>query len=130
MWLIEKICALVMPLILFMSKYLLPYLSSKAHNSKCKNIRVEIIHFPVDMLFIAIAYITPKIAQDISAVQLTPSSFKAFVLFGLMLYLIPYYVLATDILETAFNEKKRIIHWMLLVYIGAVVLIILTFFVE
>ena len=127
---IEKICALVMPLILFMSKYMLPCLSSKANKAKSKDIWIEIIHFPVDMLFIAIAYITPKMAQNISQLQLTPSSLRAFVLLALMLYLIPYYVFATDALETAYKEKRRVIPWMLFVYGGTIILILLTFNIE
>jgi len=128
--LIEKICAMVIPLILFMSKYVLPYLNLKAYKLNSKDIWIEIIHFPVDMLFIAIAYITPKMAKDMSQTQLTSSSLKAFILFGLVLYLIPYYVVATDALETAYNDKKRIVHWTCLTYIGAIVLIMLTFVIE
>ena len=88
-----------------MSKYVLPYLNLKAYKLNSKDIWIEIIHFPVDMLFIAIAYITPKMAKDMSQTQLTSSSLKAFILFGLMLYLIPYYVVATDALETAYVKN-------------------------
>lgn len=63
---IVKILALIFPALLFVFKYVLPSLAEAALTDKDfqkKKVKIELIHFPVDLLFVAISYTVPQIIE-------------------------------------------------------------------
>jgi len=61
-----KILALVFPILLFLFKYILPSWAEQVYTNKTrekKQAKIEAIHFPVDLLFVAIGYTVPKIIE-------------------------------------------------------------------
>lgn len=63
-----KILAVFFPILLFLFKYILPWTSEIAHDipsGQKTQILVELIQFPVDLLFVAIGYMIPQIIEVI-----------------------------------------------------------------
>lgn len=72
-----KIMAVFFPILLFLFKYILPLTSEIAYDvpsGQKTQIEVELIQFPVDLLFVAIGYMIPQIIEvivDLSHVDIT-----------------------------------------------------------
>lgn len=63
---IVKILAIIFPVILFIFKYILPSMAEAIYNNTTrekKQIKIELIYFPIDLLFVAISYTIPKIVE-------------------------------------------------------------------
>lgn len=123
-----KILALVFPALLFIFKYILPSLAEAALTNTDflkKQAKVELIHFPVDLLFVAISYTIPQIIEiryrilaieETKAIdteqyliaynQLSSSFNRYFILSIFILFLIPFYVFITKLTEKYYFGKK------------------------
>ncbi len=65
---IIKILAVFFPVLLFLFKYVLPWLAETVNqvpSGKKTKIKVELIQFPVDLMFVAIGYTIPQIIEII-----------------------------------------------------------------
>lgn len=70
---VVKILALFFPILLYVFKYILPswaegvYTNRKREKEQAK---IELLHFPVDLLFVAVGYTIPKIIEVTSQLAL------------------------------------------------------------
>ena len=122
--LLVKILALAFPIVLFIFKYILPSIAEAAYKKTTREkeqVKIELIHFPVDLLFVAIGYTIPQIiditskmssvvmekSSDIATYQELLSSFV--INFGLSIFillLIPFYVFGTKLAEKYYFSKN------------------------
>lgn len=61
-----KVLAIICPVVLFLVKYALPTLAEEALTKRRRSrvqLLIELIHFPVDLLFVVIGYTIPKIIE-------------------------------------------------------------------
>ena len=136
-----KILAIIFPVILFIFKYLLPGVAKSIFGTKnCKGkIRVELIHFPIDLLFVAISYTIPKIIDIIltipTLIEGVPNTiqwqlFWSCIEIIFILMLLPFLVLWANAIEN--NYYKKAGGWflqMILQYAIAFIMITISLFV-
>lgn len=154
-----KILAVVIPLLLFLLKYEIPKLAEEAYTgekSEKEQIIIELLHYPVDLLFISIGYAFPKIVEvvmllkeyAISIEKCTDDNAEMLQIYLseqtdavsqlsflvsisiFILFLVPFFVLLTKVNEKKYfnNNKKRCIINSILLYIISIVFIILIVF--
>lgn len=148
MGLLIKVLALVFPIILFVFKYILPSIAEAAYKNtkrEKKQMKIELIHFPVDLLFVAISYTIPRIIEVSSELSLMGKEnnidlnyyqdcWMAFILYFslsiLLLLLVPFYVFGTKVAEKYYFSKNfRGMFWILIPsYVFVVFLIWLSIF--
>lgn len=122
--LLVKVLALVFPTVLFVFKYILPSIAEAAYKNtkrEKKQMKIELIHFPVDLLFVAISYTIPQIIEVTSELSLMGKAdnidlnyyqdcWAAFILYFslsiLILLLVPFYVFGSKIAEKYYFSKN------------------------
>lgn len=120
-----KILALICPIVLFVFKYILPSLAEEAFSNKKRGrgqAKIEIIHFPVDLLFVAISYTIPKIIEvanlctelEDQGENLTTQYKKIIgeiVAYSaesiIILMLVPFFVFVTKFAENNYYQKRK-----------------------
>lgn len=120
-----KILALICPIVLFVFKYILPSLAEEAFSNKKRGrgqAKIEIIHFPVDLLFVAISYTIPKIIEvanlctelEDQGENLTTQYKKIIgeiVVYSaesiIILMLVPFFVFVTKFAENNYYQKRK-----------------------
>lgn len=123
---IIKILAVIFPVLLFLFKYILPWLAEAANDvpsGKRTQIKVELIQFPVDLMFVAIGYTIPQIIEiilDLSIINITNDSgasdynklilalSKNCVFTVAALLVIPFFVFGSKVALNDFFSKKFI----------------------
>lgn len=123
--LIVKILALFFPILLFVFKYILPSWAEGAYTNKKREkeqAKIETIHFPVDLLFVAIGYTIPKIIEVTSQLafmeNITEDSVDEYrrliTCVGIycaesfvILMVVPFFVFATKFAENNYYKKKK-----------------------
>lgn len=140
---LAKKIALAFPFFLFIFKYILPSIAEAAYKKakrEKEQIKIELIHFPVDLLFVAIGYTIPQIidiSSKMSSIVMDKSSDIAmyqkllsrltfdFALSIITLLLIPFYVFAAKLAEKYyFSKDKKCVFGILLVTYGVSILLI------
>lgn len=132
---IIKILAVFFPVLLFLFKYILPWLSEMLHkvpSGKRTKIKVELMQFPVDLLFVAIGYTIPQIIEiifDLSIIntitddynRLILKLFRNCTLTFLALLVIPFFVFITKIAVDSFFSKNwtKMIFLLIFLYLFA-----------
>ena len=120
-----KILAVFFPVLLFLFKYILPWLSETAHrvpSGRKTQLVVELIQFPTDLLFVAIGYVIPQIIDvifdlshlDVAKEQDLTNYHNLISALGrncvytfILLLLVPFFVFLSKIaLEILFGDKK------------------------
>lgn len=120
-----KILAVFFPILLFLFKYILPWIAETAHgvpSGKKTQLVVELIQFPVDLLFVAIGYVIPQIVDvifDLSHIDIAKEQNLAnyqnliftlgrnCVYTVILLLLVPFFVFISKIsLKKYFGDKK------------------------
>ena len=145
--LIIKILALIFPILLFVFKYILPSIAEAVYNNTIREkeqVKIELIHFPVDLLFVAISYTIPKIVEvttelslldilDEKNIQVYQGLINDLAMYCaetvVALLVIPFAVFFTKIAENDYFKKRR--RWILHVvlwYFIAIVLIVVSLF--
>lgn len=123
--LIAKILALIFPILLFIFKYILPSIAETVFTNKSKEkeqIKIELLHFSVDLLFVAIGYNVPKIIEITSNLyaltvvsdknikiyqELMMNAIKYSATTFFILFIIPFYVLGSKLAEKWYFEDKK-----------------------
>lgn len=142
-----KVLALAFPILLFIFKYILPSIAEAVYKKterEKEQVKIELIHFPVDLLFIAISYTIPKIIELTSRlsllVKLQPMDIdtykellsKCFINFSLSMFillLIPFCVFVTKLVEKYYySESNKWYKILFLVYFVAISLVCLSIF--
>jgi len=146
--LIVKILALIFPILLFLFKYILPSIAEAVYKNTTREkeqAKVELLHFPVDLLFVAISYTIPKIIEAVSGLSsfatVNEENIKAYqeLISSIVMYcsttvflllIIPFYVFGTKIAEKRYfsNKKKTMFYIEIPLYIGAMFLIWISLF--
>lgn len=145
--LIIKILALFFPLLLFVFKYILPSWAESAYTNRKREkeqLKIEALHFPVDLLFVAVGYTIPKLievtSQMTSIENFTEEIMDEYQKFitdvliysaesFLVLMLVPFIVFVTKFAENNyFRKKKRWIAQTLFCYVVAIGLIWISIF--
>lgn len=116
---------ILFPIILFLFKYILPSICESIYKKtkrEKKQIIIELIHFPVDLFFIAISYSIPKIleintlisslltekADNVNAlIELTSRFNSNFALLLIMLIILPFCVFGTKRAEKNYFSKNQ-----------------------
>lgn len=124
-----EILALVFPVLLFLFKYVMPAWAEEVYTNKKREreqVKIEAIHFPVDLLFVAVSYTIPKIIEVTSQLavmdKLTEDMMSEYqrliqciLVYGaesfLCLLLVPFFVFLTKSAENNYFKKKR--RWIL-----------------
>ena len=122
---IIKVLALFFPVLLFVFKYILPSWAEGVYTNKKREkeqVKIEVLHFPVDLLFVAVGYTIPKIIEVTSQLatidnltQDLMDKYKSLIesvggycaesFFILML--VPFIVFATKFAETNYYRKRK-----------------------
>lgn len=123
------ICGLILPLLLFLSKYVLPALFEAGLTKKKKEqkrIVPELIHYTSDLLIIAIGYTIPKTIKYVVAINGETDISQSYIfgiilniLFSLIvLFAIPFVVSYNKIIENFYwaEEKAKARHRCLFMY--------------
>ena len=123
-----KLLALACPVVLFVFKYLLPSFAEEAFSNKRRargQAIIEFIHFPVDLLFVAISYTIPKIievANQFSGIESNTGNLaeeykeiiNRIVIYSAesigIIMLVPFFVFVTKFAENNYFQKKK--SWM------------------
>lgn len=146
--LIIKILALIFPILLFVFKSILPSIAEAVYKNKTRETeqaKIELLHFPVDLLFVAISYNIPKIIEVFTDLfyfsELNNDNIKKYqelilsnVLYSsttfFLLLIIPFYVFGTRIAEKQYfsGKKKTVFCIEIPLYIGAIFLIWVSLF--
>lgn len=120
-----KVLALICPIVLFIFKYILPSFAEEAFSNKKRargQVKIELIHFPVDLLFVAISYAIPKIIEV--STQFTkmanpsedltnqyPILVNKIVFYSaesiVILMLVPFFVFFTKFAENNYYKKRK-----------------------
>ena len=132
-------CGLILPVLLFLFKYVLParfeaVLSNKKKEQK--GIIKELIHYPNDLLMIAIGYTVPKTFEYLILISSYPAQAQSHV-FGLLwnilftiivLVCIPFMVSHTKGIEKSYwaGDKKRVKKHSIFLYVLSSVAIIIS----
>lgn len=121
-----KVLALVCPVVLFVFKYILPSFAEEAFTNKKRargQAKIELIHFPVDLLFVAISYTIPKIievANQFSEMDNQTGNLTAeykeminrIVIYSaesiFIIMLVPFFVFITKFAENNYFQKKKL----------------------
>jgi len=107
-----KILTIAFPVLLFLFKYILPIIAEAAYSDKSINISKvieELLEFPLDMMFIAISYIVPKIIEALSLdaqAQNGQSVLHYLTISLVMLLLLPFLVFCAK-LAVKWHYQKR-----------------------
>ena len=122
--LIVKVLALFFPILLFVFKYILPSLAEEIYTDKKREkeqAKIEALHFPVDLLFVAVGYIIPEIIEvttQLAAMEnitqdLVVEYERLIVCIGVycaevfvILMLVPFMVFGTKFAENNYYKKK------------------------
>lgn len=143
------------PILLFLFKYILPSLAEKAYNNDSQEkeqIKIELLHFPVDLLFVSTSYAIPKIVEVVSALKSYAAKIKTagtnaaiinqyqaglslaisklnryFAISILSIILISFFVLITKVAEREYfsgNKRGYLIRTIILYIISAVMVIV------
>ena len=144
---IAKIIALLLPMLLFGFKYGLPWLAEEVYTKRKREkeqIKIELLHFPVDLLFVAISYTISKIIEVSSQLTLMESvtvesisEYKLLISYLVVysteslviLLLVPIFVFLTKLSENNYYKKKR--KWIfqtLLYYLISIIIIAFSIF--
>lgn len=143
-----KILALIFPILLFLFKYILPSIAESVYKNTTREkeqAKVELLHFSVDLLFVAISYTIPKIIEVVSNLSsfatINEDNIKAYqkLISSIVMYcsttvflllIIPFYVFGTKIAEKRYfsNKKKTMFYIEIPLYIGAIFLIWVSLF--
>lgn len=146
---IVKILALVFPILLFLFKYILPSLAETVYKNtkrEKEQAKVELLHFPVDLLFVAISYTIPKIIENVSDLsefstinETNIGMYKEFIASIIiycsstvfLLLIIPFYVFLTKLAEKYYFCDNKKVTWIIeiLLYIIAIFLIWISLFI-
>lgn len=145
---IVKILAIIFPLILFIFKYILPSMAEVVYNNTTrekKQIKIELMHFPIDLLFVAISYTIPKIVETTTQLAaITAIDQTSIVLYQklirdvaiyctetvVMLMGLPFVVLFTKMIEKNYYKKaKRWVAQVVILYLVSMASILLSLFV-
>lgn len=120
-----KLLALACPVVLFVFKYLLPSFAEEAFSNKKRargQAKIEFIHFPVDLLFVAISYTIPKIievANQFSGIESNTGNLteeyneiiNRIVIYSAesigIIMLVPFFVFVTKFAENNYFQKKK-----------------------
>lgn len=126
---------LILPILLFLVKYLLPARYKCAVTKKkfeTKEILTEFINFPNELLMVAIGYTVPKILLLLSEQPITNQS-KDIILLNLiftltLLIIIPFSVAETKITSNLWfaGEKKKAIFRISISYVFSIISIIIS----
>ena len=113
-----ELFAIAFPMLLFLFKYILPIIAEACFSNQEISITKlceEFIQFPIDMMFIAISYIIPKIIQVISlASEVESSDFpvQSLLLYCgigfIMLLLLPFLVFVSKLAVKRHYQKKKL----------------------
>lgn len=118
---IIKILAVFFPVLLFLFKYILPWLAETVDNvpsGKRTKIKIELIQFPVDLMFVAIGYTIPQIIEiilDLSLInditndynQLIVELLKNCLFAFLALLFIPFFVFGAKMAVNVFFSISK-----------------------
>lgn len=134
---IIKILAVFFPVLLFLFKYILPWLAEtvdKVPSGKRTKIKVELIQFPVDLMFVAIGYTIPQIIEiifDLSIIneiasdynQLIIELFRNCIFTFSALLVIPFFVFGSKMAMNSFfsKDKAKMISILAFLYLIAVI---------
>ena len=123
--LIIKVLALFFPVLLFVFKYILPSWAEGIYTNKKREreqVKIEALHFPVDLLFVAVGYTIPKIIEVTSQLATMENTtqdlmdeYRSLIeSVGvycaesfLILMLVPFIVFATKFAATNYYRKKK-----------------------
>lgn len=111
-----KILAGIFPVLLFLSKYLLPALAEAVIPEKefnMEQIKLELLQFPLDMMFVAISYVIPKIIEILNPTGIAEGEILQeviiyFVICIIMLFLLPFLVFLSKLsVKWHYQQKYR-----------------------
>lgn len=120
-----KILALFFPILLYVFKYILPSWAEGAYTNRKREkeqAKIELLHFPVDLLFVAVGYTIPKIIEVTSQLALMEKitedlveEYRRLVTYvGIycaesfaILMLVPFFVFATKFAENNYYKGKK-----------------------
>lgn len=142
-----KILAIAFPILLFLFKYLLPILAEDAMSERDLNtekIKQEILQFPLDLMFIAISYVIPKIieilrlpvvakctVQQVAQKSNSQEVIIYFVICLIMLFLLPFFVFLVKLCIKWHSQermrKRNIL--VLFLYIIPIICIVISMFI-
>lgn len=120
---------------------MLPGIGKKVYGKKngMDGIKIELIHFPIDLLFVAISYTIPKIIEMILRIPiLTEQSLNTIYLqlfwscieIVCILMMLPFMVVWSDAIEENYYKQKGL--WLVQVFLQyaiAMIMIIISLFV-
>lgn len=122
---VTKLLALFFPILLFIFKYILPSLAEEAYSNKKREkeqAKIEALHFPVDLLFVAVGYTIPKIIEVNTQLATMQSITKDLIdeyrrlvtcagiyyaVSFVILMLVPFFVLITKFAENNYYKGKK-----------------------
>lgn len=119
-----KMLAGIFPVLLFLFKYLLPALAEAIIPDKefnMEQIKLELLQFPVDIMFVAISYVIPKVIEILNTAGKAKAALLVtvqgkilqeviiyFVMCIIMLFLLPFLVFLSKLcVKWYYQEKKR-----------------------
>lgn len=111
-----KILAGIFPGLLFLFKYLLPALAEAVIPDKefnMEQIKLELLQFPLDMMFVAISYVIPKIIEILNTAGVAKGEILQeviiyFAICIIMLFLLPFLVFLSKLcVKWHYQGKNR-----------------------
>ena len=133
-----KLLGVIFPIILFIFRYLLPARFEKALTNKKKEkkqIIIELIHFPNELLMVSVGYTIPKTIEYLQLLADNPPdqdfvlSLMYNIIFSLVVIgLLPFLIAQTKVIENYYfsNRHKRVWIQSVSIYILCILAIILS----
>lgn len=113
---ITKVSAIIFPIILFFSKYVYTYLLKAAYSKNKEDVKtagikifVEFIHFPTDIIFIAISYNIPLLISNISKTfnsGISSSIVINILIIMIVLFFLPLFEADTEKTEILYHNEQ------------------------
>ena len=136
--LLIKLLGIVFPIVLFLFRYILPARFEKALSKKKKEekqIIIELIHFPNELLMVSVGYTIPKTIEylQLLANNTAEQNFVINLLFNIVFSIIvvgclPFLIAQTKVIENYYfsHQYKKVWIQSVTIYILCVVAIILS----
>ena len=133
-----ELLGIVFPIVLFLFRYILPARFEKALTKKKKEekqIIIELIHFPSEMLMVAVGYTIPKTIEYLQTLSTnTPQndihiSLLLNILFSLVLIgVLPFLIAQTKVIENYYyaDQRKKVWIQSVIIYILCIISIIIS----
>ncbi len=136
--LLVKLLGIIFPIVLFLFRYILPARFEKALSKKKKEekqIIIELIHFPNELLMVSVGYTIPKTIEylQLLTTNTTEQNFVVNLLFNILFSIIvigclPFLIAQTKVIENYYfaNQYKKVWIQSVMIYILCIIAIILS----